>query len=187
MKYIFTLLLLFIIFHSNSQDKKITEPVLTGTFLSPGLTYEIPVGKLTTIKFRAAMEAGFSYASGIIVGPRYSFSFIPTLTGEYRYYYNIEKRMKANKNSRYNSANYFAVVAKYGTSYTTYHMEDGSTLKNTTEVTNVGIVWGLQRNYRNRFSLDFNIGPSLLYPLLYEQFGFIGNLTLGIRLGKKTE
>jgi hypothetical protein len=187
MKYLFCFLFIFIQFFVKAQDKKITEPVLTGTFLPPGVAYEIPVGQRTTIKFRAALEAGFSYGNGTIVGPRYSFSFIPTLIGEYRYYYNIEKRMKANKNSRYNSASYFAAAAKYGISYTTHHIEGGSIFKTTTKEPNAGIVWGLQRNYRNRFSLDFNIGPSILYPLLYQQFGLIGNFTLGIRLGKQTE
>jgi hypothetical protein len=52
---------------------------------------------------------------------------------------------------------------------------------------NFGIVWGLQRNYKNRFSLDCSVGPSLYAPLVNNEFDLIADISLGIWLGKKHE
>lgn len=187
MKYIFTTALLFAFILLKAQDHHFTKPVLTATILAPGVSYEIPIANKFTAKFKAVVSGGMSYSSGMAVGTTYSLSAIPTASGELRYYYNFQQRMNTKKNTDRNSANYIALAGKYGISFTTFHYDDGSTDRSTSYYPNAGIVWGFQRNYRNRFSLDFNIGPSISSPLAYHEFDFIGNFTLGIWLGKKTE
>lgn len=187
MKYIFTIALLFALMHLNAQDHRFTQPVFTATILAPGVSYETPIANKFTAKFKAVVSGGMSYSSGMAVGTTYSLSAIPTASGELRYYYNFQQRINAKKNTDRNSANYIALAGKNGISFTTYHYNDGSTARSETYYPNAGIVWGFQRNYRNRLSLDFNIGPSISSPLVYHEFDFIGNFTLGIWLGKKTE
>ncbi len=186
MKYIFTIALLFAFMLLKAQDHHhFTQPVFTATILAPGVSYEIPVSKTITAKFKTVVSAGISYSSGMALGTAYSLSAIPTASAEFRYYYNFQQRISSGKNTNRNSANYIASAGKYAISYTTFHFDDGSTVRSTSYYPNAGIVWGFQRNYRNRLSLDFNIGPSISSPLLYQEFDFIGNFTLGIWLGKK--
>ena len=120
---------------------------------------------------------------------RSNLAFIPTafISGEGRYYYNFLKRLEKGKSISRNSANYIGVPDNYGLSFQTFYVEDGSRIRTTTQVYNFGIVWGLQRNYQNRFSLDFNIGSSILTALSSREFGIIISFKLGIWLGKKTE
>jgi len=186
-KFVFTILFLLLLLSSKTQDKKLTQNVFTATILAPGISYETPIANKFTAKFKAVISGGMSYSSGMAVGTAYSLSAIPTASVELRYYYNFQQRINTKKNTDRNSANYIALAGKYGISYTTFHYDDGSTARSTSYYPNAGIVWGFQRNYKNRLSLDFNIGPSLSSPLLYQEFDFIGNFTLGIWLGKKTE
>jgi len=186
-RYIFTILFLLHLLTSKTQDKKLTQNIFTATILAPGVSYETSIANKFTAKFKTVVSGGISYSSGMAVGTAYSLSAIPTASGELRYYYNFQHRMNAKKNTARNSANYIALAGKYGISFTTFHYADGNTAKSETSYPNAGIVWGFQRNYRNRLSLDFNIGPSISSPLLYNEFDLIGNFTLGIWLGKKTE
>jgi hypothetical protein len=188
MKYIFTIAFLFAFLFLKAQDHHFTQPVLTATILAPGVSYETPIANKFTAKFKTVVSAGVAYSRSSSLGTSYSLSAIPTASAELRYHYNFQQRIKAHKNTSHNSANYVAVAGKYAISYTTSHFYDGRiTAKSTSYYPNAGIVWGFQRNYRNRLSLDINIGPSISSPLIYHEFDFIGNFTLGIWLGKKTE
>lgn len=189
MKIIATVLVFLMLAQTKAQEKKFAENLLTATILSPGISYEMATGNKFTIKLKATVFPAFSYSSGVLLNGRSHFSFTPTplLSAEGRYYYNFKHRAEAGKNIKRNSANYFAVSGKYGYSIETYYPENGSTIKTTTAVYDAGIVWGLQRNYKNRFSIDFNIGPSILNPLINQEFVLLSNLSLGIWLGKRTD
>ena len=189
MKPIITILSFLILFQAKAQEKKYTQNVLTATILSPGLSYELAAGNKLTIKLNAFVFPGFSYSQNILLNGRSNFSFTPTplLVADGRYYYNFQQRLEKEKNISRNSANYFGLSAKYGVSIETFYPDNGEAVRTTTQIYDVGIVWGLQRNYNNRFSLDLNIGPSILQPLIDKQFGFISNLSLGIWLGKRTD
>ncbi len=189
MKPIITILLFLILFQAKAQEKKYTQNLLTATILSPGISYEIAAGKKITAKLNAFVFPGFSYSQNILLNGRSNFSFEPTplLVGEGRYYYNFQQRLKKEKNISRNSANYLGVSGKYGVSIKTFYPDNGNAVRTARQIYDAGIVWGLQRNYNNRFSLDLNIGPSILQPLIDKEFGLISNLSLGIWLGKRTD
>lgn len=188
LKNILTILFFLILLQSQSQSQKFTQKLLTATILSPGISYEQPISHKFTVKLSAVVAPNFMYSSSMLNG-RSNLAFIPTalISTEGRYYYNFLKRSEKGKNISRNSANYIGVPGSYGLSFQTFYFEDGSRIRTTTQVYDFGIVWGLQRNYQNRFSLDFNIGPSILTPLISAEFGIISSFTLGIWLGKKTE
>ncbi len=189
MKPIITILACLFLFQSKAQEKKHTQNLLTATIFSPGISYEMAAGNAFTVKLRASVFPGFSYSQTILLNGRSHFSFAPTplLTAEGRYYYNFQQRLDKGKNINRNSANYLAVSSKYGYSIETFYPDNGDAITTATPVYDAGIVWGLQRNYKNRFSLDLNVGPSILQPLIDKEFGLIANLSIGIWLGKRTD
>ena len=65
-------------------------------------------------------------------------------------------------------------------------------------INTVGVVWGMQRNYNNRFSLDFNVGLGYLFPTAtftdntgqeikgnVSKLSSLGQLNLGFWLNKR--
>lgn len=188
MKPIITILSFLFLFQVKAQEKKYTQNVLTATILSPGISYELAAGNKLTVILKAVVFPGFSYSQNILLNGRSNFSFTPTplLIGEGRHYYNFQQRLGKEKNISRNSANYLGISGKYGYSIETFYPDNGDAIRTAKQVYDAGIVWGIQRNYDNRFSLDLNIGPSILQPLIDRQFGLVANLSLGIWLGKRT-
>ncbi|QNA43222.1 hypothetical protein [Lacibacter sediminis] len=118
------------------------------------------------------------------------------MASQLRYYYNFALREQKEKNIAHNSANYISFLAKYSYSGITYYRGDSFSesvggprnysVKEASHMPNVGIVWGIQRNYKNRFSIDCSVGPSLYAPLVNNEFNFIADISIGIWLGKKS-
>lgn len=195
MKPIITILSFLILFQAKAQEKKYTENVLTATILSPGISYELAVGNKLTVKGKAAFIAGGSFSYSSSLGT--SFSPAALASGQIRYYYNFALREQKEKNSSRNSANYISFLAKYAYSGITYRYGDSFSesfggprnysIKQASHMPNLGVVWGIQRNYKNRFSIDCSIGPSLYTPFANNEFTFIGDISLGLWLGKKSK
>lgn len=72
---------------------------------------------------------------------------------QYRYYYNLEKRLAKNKSIRVNSAAYIAPSI----SYYMKPINDGSYLSNYDGLT-AGAVWGFQKTYKSGMNLGANTG-----------------------------
>ena len=178
-----------LVLQSKAQQKKYTQSLLTATILSPGISYEMAAGNAFTVKLSASVFPGFSYSKTILLNGRSHFSFSPTplLNAEGRYYYNFQQRLNKGKNIKRNSANYLAVSSTYGYSIETFYPDNGNAVRTVTPVYDAGFVWGLQRNFKNRLSLDLNAGPSILQSLIDKEFGLIANLSIGIWLGKRTD
>lgn len=187
MRYLISIFLLFISLQSKAQKTTYTEPVLTATFLSPGLTYEHPLANKLTIKGKAAFTIGWSFSASSSLGQNYSLAPTPLIAGQLRYYYNFALRGQKEKNISRNSANYISLLARYAYSGVTYYYGDQGnySVKQALHMPNVGIVWGIQRNYKNKFSLDCSVGPSLYSPIVNNEFDLIADISLGIWLGKK--
>lgn len=178
---------------ANSDVTKVTK----ATFLNPGISFENPVGKRQTVYLQAFLQtsAYFSYSSTF--GTSSGIHFDPALTGQYRYYYNAARRQEKGKRTELNSMNYL------GAAWQTFFSKDAMTESSLNEenrrpVHSFGLVWGLQRNYNSRFSLDFNLGYGFLFTKGTElndagefhkvnQFEFtsIGQLNLGFWLNKR--
>lgn len=170
-----------------AQNKPFTQQVGTISFLSPGIGFEQPVSGKMTIKGRAALSFQWSYSYSDFLGNAFEFAPSPMAAAHLRHYYNIDKREKKGKRTALNSANYFSLLVKYAYSNKHYHYgSDGNySYSFPSHNPNVGIVWGIQRNYKNRFSLDCSIGPSLYTPVVNQEFSLIADVTFGIWLGAK--
>lgn len=196
MHHFCSLLLFVVCFDAASQENQFTSKLATATIISPGITYEHPVANKLTVKGKAALTFDWSYAASSSFGPSFSFSPTTELSGQFRYYYNFDLRKRKEKNTAHNSANYISFVAKYAYSGITYRYGDSFSesyggprnysVKHASHMPNLGIVWGIQRNYKNRFSIDCSIGPSLYTPFADNEFSFIGDFSFGFWLGKKS-
>lgn len=176
------LLILFPIFVF-AQNEKYVKKVFTLSFLEPGAGVELPFAKEATVKFRAAITAtpGLnSFENDIKFFPR------PFGSISVRYYYNFDKRMGQGKNTNLNSANYVAFLGMYA-GETFRKNENLETYNITPNLINAGFVWGIQRNYKNRFSLDLNVGLGFVGEKSQMTYGVIGEFTLGFWLNTRSK
>ena len=184
------------VFSQNKLNVDVTR-VTKFAFLNPGFSYEDRIGKFQTVYLTAYMATNVSYSYSSNFGSHSDIYFDPALMVQYRYYYNGIARESKGKRTERNSLNYigplfevtFTKAAMTGESYE----ED-----NRRVVYTLGFVWGIQRNYRKRFSLDLNLGLGYFFTTGTEldynyqvvhvsQSGFTipGNLSLGFWLNRR--
>lgn len=187
MRNLIILFSIILTFNVTAQKRSYIKPLLTATILPPGLTYELPIAEKMSIKTKAAFSFGWTYAYSSALGTSSSFSPEALAAAQLRYYYNFALRKEKGKLTDRNSANYISLLAKYAYSGITYYnnSQGNYAAKQALHISNVGVVWGFQRNYNNRFSLDCSIGPSIYAALADSEFDFIADISLGIWLGKK--
>lgn len=166
MKSIAFLICASILFSLSSTAQESNEVDVTDvskvTILAPGFSYEKRIGKFQTLHLHAYAALGASYMYSDALGSEFDFSIDPALLFQYRYYYNAKKRVRKERRTDMNSMNYFAptyqmVLSKQRIS-TDQYMESSRRPINT-----LGLVWGMQRNYPKRFSLDANVGLGYLF------------------------
>lgn len=158
-------LLCVLFFTANSfaqdDDNADVTDVTKVTILNPGFSYEKKIGRNQTIYTQAFMNLS-ALAEGDFYGTTdYTFFLDPAFTAQYRYYYNLNKRMNNDRRTEMNSGNYVAAIYEGLFSRmpvsVSYSEESNRRL-----ISRMGVVWGLQRNYAKRFSLDLNIGLGYL-------------------------
>lgn len=197
MHHFYSLLLLLLCFEAASQENHYTSKLATVTIVSPGISYEHPLANKLTIKGKAAFTVDWSFSTSSSLGQSYSLAPTGLVAGQLRYYYNFALREQKEKKIARNSANYISFVAKYKYSGITYRYGDSFmesfggprnySIKRASHMPNLGIVWGIQRNYKNRFSIDCSVGPSLYTPFANNEFTLIGDVSIGLWLGKKSK
>ena len=182
---IFLLFFLFVTTNCFSQEEIDVTNVTRLTILSPGISYEKRIGKRQTLKFNAVMALSAYWGDSEFFGSTSGIHFDPSLGIEYRYYYNGAARGSKGKRTERNSLNYFGAVHRSlfvkRQDYDTMYSKSDFRLFNT-----VGIVWGLQRNYHNRISLDLNAGLGYVYGKdLYQSTDWIQRLStiISVELG----
>lgn len=135
------------------------------TFLSPGASYEKRIAKFQSLFVRGSMIPSGYVAFGGALGNSSAFYLDPALTLHYRYYYNFAKRENKEKRTAWNCLNYIAAIWETVFSkkrITSSHYVDD----NLRAINTVGLAWGLQRNYKRRFSLDLDLGLGYLFTKL---------------------
>mgnify|MGYP003574856214 CR=1 FL=1 len=145
--------------------------------LLPGFVYEHGFNAKNTLYSEFSLGIGFSSNSS---SNSSNFAVFPTINEQFRHYYNLEKRAAKGKRTARNSGNYLAVNA-------IYNFESISTNDDYREAVpsyTVGALWGLQRTYKGRFNLEFNIGPGVNFDKYETEFVPVGNFTLGWVIGK---
>jgi hypothetical protein len=183
-------------FSQNKLQTDITD-ITKATFVNPGISYEKKIGKFQSILGQAFINTSFSISYSSSLGNTSSITFDPALSFQYRYYYNYDKRQKKGKRTEMNSLNYlsptFETIFSKNRISTSHYIEN-----NRRPINTVGVVWGIQRNYRKRFSLDFNLGLGYLFTTaslpdntgltIKENIGklsSLGQLNLGFWLNKR--
>ncbi|MBI5218377.1 MAG: hypothetical protein HY958_05555 [Bacteroidia bacterium] len=99
--------------------------------------------------------------------------FYPVAKGEYRHYYNFERRIKEKKDISKFSGNYIGF---------TYQHFFGDELHFTYDV--AGIIWGVQRNFLKYMYFGLNLGLGVYYSndsrLLYHfEYSVVGDIKVG--------
>lgn len=156
-KTIVTILLAGLATFTFSQDNKMSMNKEIASidigFLGIWINYERHLDGLFTFKSAAGLEGGFG--QGFISEGKSYFAFTPTIRTEPRYYYNFNRRVKLEKKTSYNSANYFALTAIYFPNLFTISNVSGIEFKS-----GISLVpkWGMQRTIGQRFNFQFAVG-----------------------------
>ncbi|MFN4761568.1 hypothetical protein ACKGJN_00430 [Gillisia sp. Q332] len=160
-------------FSINAQDQASVENgLLSVNILTPGLEYEYGLTNTTTLDLRAG--TGLAYRKNSYIGE--GFGIYPILNVQYRYYYNLQKRLEKEKDIGNNSANYIALsgAVQFGKPII------GDLEYNEDYFGVIGPVWGLQRYYGIGFKLDLNLGAG--YGFNESGSSFFSPI-IGLRLG----
>lgn len=198
MKTYFIIPFLFFIGHLCAQEKSESQvtDLIKVNFLTPGINYEKKVGKSQTLVALAYLNTAILIGASSAQGIRSNVFIDPAVQLQYRFYYNYQKRQEKVKRTALNSLNYisptFQFVFSDRRTSSEYFFESKRRAMNT-----IGAVWGFQRNYNNRLSLDFNIGLGYLFTtattinnselirINVGQISPMSQLTLGFWLNKR--
>ena len=167
------------------------------SLLVPGVSYEKKAGQFQTVFLQAFLSTSAYYSYSSSLGSSGGVYFDPALKAQYRFYYNAARRAEKEKRTEMNSLNYVAPV--WETVFSKSAVTESSLNEDKARaVHSVGVVWGLQRNYKSRFSLDLNLGAGYLFTkgteIDYEgqqvsknqsMFTPLGQLSLGFWLNKR--
>lgn len=143
---------LFLLFFSSliyAQEKKlVTENIFKINILSPGVSCEKGISKNTTIAVDANLSIGFNVHNN-----KTTVLAAPFLRTQYRYYYNLQKRLNKNKNIANNSGNYIAFNASHY-----FKPINNDVFISNLDGTTIGSVWGFQKTYKSNINLGANAG-----------------------------
>lgn len=172
------MLLLSGVFASAQFGKNCELRQIKVNILNPGVEYEMALGTDTTLD----IKAGLQVALDPLVSNIYEeFGFFPAVVGQYRYYYNFEKRQRNRKQIYGNSANYIApTVAAF--------FPDTRTIEN--EIVKgafgyAGVVTGLQRSYNSGINFSIDIGAAYYAGRFEGQILPVANLSIGWIISEK--
>lgn len=193
----FTLMFYFGGFSQKNMSGDVTN-IARVTILNPGISYEMRIAKLQTLYFQGFINTSAAYKITSSLNEVLAFYFDPALTAQYRFYYNLKKREEKKLRTGMNNLNYAGAV--FETFYSkvptrpNYGIEPAKR-----SIFKIGAVWGMQRNYSKRLSLDLNLGAGFFFtrntyldyysnPIRTVNVSLItvmGQLNMGFRLNKK--
>ena len=172
-------LVLLLISHISFSQTTAVEPGVTNlfklNFFAPGISYEQKVAKFQTLHISGFVSTTFS-TSQSNDGTNLDVFLFPSISAQYRSYYNIPKLTRKGISTGFNSGSYIAPVY-----FGTYSFYDDRMFNQ------IGAVWGVQRTASGGFSIDINLGVSYTfqnegYQYFNSDFGPILNLALGFRI-----
>jgi hypothetical protein len=174
------------------KDLPCTVNVWKLTAFNPGVAFErkgIRENQTLYMHYYAATSFGLNFSSSN--GTNSFLTFDPAATLQYRFYYNGKIRSQRGKRTALNSMNYISpsldlILTRASISQDYLVPEQRRPL-----IVN-SVLWGMQRNYPRRFSLDFNIGPAFYLAKVLQMngnetveqkmtsgFTVVSNLTIG--------
>ena len=164
------------IFAQKSNTTLYSFPKVELGFQGMGVGYEIALGGKTLIDVNAGLGGGYTVNTGV----NYEWGFIdPAFYAitEFRYYYNLPKRLSKNRNMGNNAGNYVGAQVKYATSEI-FNIATNISLHNTllTEVH-----WGIQRNLGKKFLFNLHLGLGYAYDYYWDTGGLY--VAFGVKFG----
>jgi hypothetical protein len=169
--------LLFVLCYAQNHQKN-TEKVLRLNIINPGIEFEFPIFKKSTIATNIGIGYGGSLKNISGGGDGWVYMIAPFLDIEYRMFYNQKERIKKNKNIKYNSGNY------WGARLLVRGKELSSNFYRTDNIDfSIGPVWGIQRAY-GKFHFLFDVGPIYYFDTKGNSgfFPFMIQLNIGFNL-----
>ncbi len=191
---------ILISFSSFSQrtNSPVVENLNTVSFIDPGISGEIVIGKKATVFGKLYLNSTVSYFSSPASGKVFTLYLDPALTSQFRYYYNYKARESKGLNTSRNSMNYVALFTEIVS--TSMNITDRLPEKKNRMVSTAAAVVGMQRNYKKRLSLDLSAGPGFIHgrATFYDQSGaaykardkaftIAGQFSIGLWLGRRNK
>ena len=177
---LFILLLLFCpLINAVAQDvPSVEKNQFKINVLLPGFVYEHGFDQKNTLY--SELSFGIGYRNNDFYGS--AWSFYPTITEQFRHYYNLEKRASKGKVTAHNSGGFIALNANYN-----FRPISSNEAYSSTETSfTIAPVWGFQRTYKGNFNLGLNLGAGYTINSYSEDSGFapVINFSLGWVIGK---
>ncbi len=145
---------------------------------NPGIEYEMALGVNTTFDIKAGLQVALDPAEPELYK---DLGFFPAIAGQYRYYYNFEKRQRNRRQIYGNSANYIAPVAAV--------FFPGSRTIDNAEINNIisyaGFATGLQRSYDSGINFSIDIGAAYYLGSANAGIYPVANLSIGWIISEK--
>jgi hypothetical protein len=163
-----------------SVEKRLTKINLA--FVGGGITHEIRLARTLSlaldggIELQAARSPGYYYAERLL-------AFVPALSAEARWYYNLDKRSAQGRSTQHNRGAYTGIITGYFINTLSRQKQAFSPFRNAPYG---GVFWGVQTKLATRVNLDFKIGLGGMRSYLsgkIESYG-IGALRFGFIINK---
>lgn len=173
-----------------------TTDVFRINLISPGVSFEKSLSATSTLYAKAYITPTFIFTYSSSLGSEFKVFIDPAIQGQLRFYYNGRKRAEQGHRVAMNSAEY--ITPLYDISYSKapaardYFEESSHRF-----IHKYGLGWGIQRNLKNKLSIDITLGPGVQVAkgTYYDngqylshtntRFVIMGGLVLGIWLKKK--
>ncbi|MGB7786036.1 MAG: hypothetical protein WBL27_08050 [Salinimicrobium sp.] len=184
--YIF-LFFLFVTHYSWTQEQEMVDESIYGLqigMLGVWAHNELRLHGNTSLRTEVGFDTGLFSSNADYSGTDVGVVFIPSISLEPRFYYNLRKRINKGKNITKNSGNFIALRLNYRPDWFTL-----SNVDNTSVADNIAIIpkWGIKRTFWNH--LTYELGAGVGYRKYFlKQYGYMENpgetaLDLHIRLG----
>ncbi len=137
-----------------------TEDVLKINLPRGIFSYEFSAGKQQTIHVQAGSRL-FAFVNGDADNFDFDLYVDPAVRAQYRFYYNLKKRAAQEKRTDLNSGEYLTPSVEVWYSRMPVR---GNTIRDERRlIYTTGFAWGFQRNLASRFSIEYQIGPGVVF------------------------
>ncbi len=164
-KILFALLATFMLSsfaHAQSSEEAQTSNVIKINLLQRfGWSWEIKTAARQTLYLQTGIlpRLNLNFENRRLITS--DFFILPGLDAQYRFYYNLQKRADKGKRVQLNSGEYLGPAARVW--YSREPVRGAELREDYRFVYSLGGVWGFQRNLQSRLSLEYQIGPGVMF------------------------